>query len=337
MATKRSTAKTPPASATAVTAVTPPSHVIGQGVMQYKQAIFSSADTLRGAAIKNSEWPSYMMPFFGLALVESRLLRTRQEKLKAFEVDYQRTWDDKNPEDVDWLTTELEATNYGYHQEVGLHGKSLKDVCSTVAGHFRQRLMAYLEGYDADTQKFLGVNVIKGLPSYLGIELIIDKLWALPDTEQQNTLYVFVKKWADINFDQLNNSEITTLEEHVKREWGDISADTAGEQYTPYDMIQVVCAVGQEILYRNPHRDMLSIYDMTCGGGNFLFAAQDHYSKVFPHASLEVFGQELNSTLFALAALEARFRSHARIEYGNTLLQDKFDGKTFDVIVANQP
>ena len=28
------------------------------------------------------------------------------------------------------------------------------------------------------------------------------------------------------------NSAITTLEEHIKRKWADISASTAGEQYT---------------------------------------------------------------------------------------------------------
>lgn len=48
-------------------------------------------------------------------------------------------------------------------------------------------------------------------------------------------------------------------------------------------------------------------------------------------------GQELNDALFALAAIEARFRSDAKIEWGNTLTDDHFLGEKFDVIMANPP
>jgi type I restriction enzyme M protein len=53
-----------------------------QNILQYKSKIWATADLLRGCGIKESEWPSYMMPFFALAMIESRLIRMFDE-LKA--------------------------------------------------------------------------------------------------------------------------------------------------------------------------------------------------------------------------------------------------------------
>lgn len=35
-------------------------------IMQYESRIWATADLLRGCGIKESEWPSYMMPFINL-------------------------------------------------------------------------------------------------------------------------------------------------------------------------------------------------------------------------------------------------------------------------------
>ena len=44
-------------------------------ILQYESKIWATADLLRGSGIKESEWPSFMMPFFALAMIESRLIR----------------------------------------------------------------------------------------------------------------------------------------------------------------------------------------------------------------------------------------------------------------------
>ena len=44
-------------------------------ILQYESKIWATTDLLRGSGIKESEWPSYMMPFFALAMIESRLVR----------------------------------------------------------------------------------------------------------------------------------------------------------------------------------------------------------------------------------------------------------------------
>jgi len=50
---------------------------IGAGLLSCADKIWETADTLRGAGIKASEWPAYMMPFFALMMLESRLRRFR--------------------------------------------------------------------------------------------------------------------------------------------------------------------------------------------------------------------------------------------------------------------
>ena len=44
-------------------------------ILQYESKIWATADLLRGSGIKESEWPTFMMPFFALAMIESRLVR----------------------------------------------------------------------------------------------------------------------------------------------------------------------------------------------------------------------------------------------------------------------
>lgn len=48
---------------------------MNNNILQYESKIWATADLLRGSGIKESEWPSFMMPFFALAMIESRLIR----------------------------------------------------------------------------------------------------------------------------------------------------------------------------------------------------------------------------------------------------------------------
>ena len=57
---------------------------IGAGLLACADKIWDTADTLRGAGIRASEWPVYMMPFFALMMLESRLRRFRQERVEEF-------------------------------------------------------------------------------------------------------------------------------------------------------------------------------------------------------------------------------------------------------------
>ena len=289
-------------------------------ILQYESKIWATADLLRGCGIKESEWPSFMMPFFALAMIESRLVRMFDD-LKAEIGEKAFNGIDKNDRyDL------IRDKGQGYNIFIFEKGRSLTDICKNDKS-FDIDFDAYLKGFDGETKDLLGVDATEG-EKFLDIKGVITKLKA------KEVLLGFTKLWAEIDLKPFNNSEITTLEEHIKRKWADISAETAGEQYTPDDVIALIAEI---IASRIEESDtLLKIYDCTCGGGNMLFGVEDRINQKFKRLT-QTFGQDWNDALYALAKIESRFRPDSKIEHGNTLVDDKFYNDEFDVVVANPP
>lgn len=307
---------------------------IGAALLVHANKIWDTADTLRGSGIKASEWPSYMMPFFALMMLESRLRRFKRERIAEFEQETGTVFDPENVGHAQWLDESARAANKGYHKDLLLHDKGLHETCLVPGGNFLNRLLSHLNQYDPDTKKLLGVGYAQGTPKFLDMQGKASDLAA----RDNGPLYPFAQKWASIDLTPFDNSEITTIEEHIKRKWADISAETAGEQYTPSDVIDLATALIVELRREGRGGEGIAdVYDMACGGGNFLFATEDALREAFPELSVRTRGQDNNDALYALASIEARFREDARIEWGNTLTNDLFLFDRFDVIVANPP
>lgn len=307
---------------------------IGAGLLAYASNIWSSADILRGAGIKGSDFPKMMMPFFALMLLESRLIRQRNEMIAQFEQSYGRPFD-RDPQGADVqqdLVPALKGQGLGFHAEIAETGLGLAHLAQVQGGNFLNRLRVWLDMWDPGTKRLLGVGYAQGQGKFLDMDGVSS------DLQAKDVLWGFCQKWGSINLVPFDNSEVTTIEEHIKRKWADISADTAGEQYTPSDLIDLAVEIDAMLVSRNPPKDeILRVYDPTCGGGNFVFAAEDALRERLPSMSTVSRGQELNDALYALAAIESRFRPDSRFEYGNTLTNDAFAGEEFDVIVANPP
>ena len=308
---------------------------IGAGLHEYESKIWKVADLLRGNGFKQSEWPNYMMPFFALLLTESRIVRLCREKIEELEFAWGETFDRNNETHIEDLNESIENENYGYHPELVKNGRTLQVLCETQPANFYQRLTEYLNEYDQETKTLLGIDYASGSSNYLGLQTIIGALNA-KNQDTVDVLYNFTKEWAVIDLSKLNNSEVTTIEEHIKRKWADISAETAGQHYTPFDIIELCTDLNVAVAPIDPE-GMWSVYDMTCGGGNFLFGLEDSLREVYPNLSIESCGQEYNDQLYALGAIESRFRPAAKIEYGNTLTNDKFAGEKFGSVIGNPP
>lgn len=289
-------------------------------ILQYESKIWATADLLRGCGIKESEWPSFMMPFFALAMIESRLLRMFGElKTEVGDVAFAKIQKDD-------LYDLIKDKGQGYNIFIFEKSQSLTDICKNDKS-FDIDFDAYLKGFDGETRDLLGVDASEG-EKFLDIKGVITKLKA------KKVLFSYTKLWAEIDLKPFNNSEITTLEEHIKRKWADISAETAGEQYTPDDVIALIAEI---IAAKIQDSDtLLKIYDCTCGGGNMLFGVEDRINQKFKRLT-QTYGQDWNDALYALAKIESRFRPDSKIEHGNTLVEDKFYNEEFDVVIANPP
>jgi len=294
---------------------------MNQDILKYETKVWQTADLLIGAGIKQSDFPKYMMPFFALIMVESRFSRMGDE-LKE---ELKKSGDDLSIED---FIDEIKDQEKGYNTYLFEHNKILNDICKNDKT-FEIDFDNYLKGFDGETQDLLGIDKNTGEDKYLDISGIAGLL------NNKKILFSFVKAWSEIDLKPFNNSEITTLEEHIKRKWADISAETAGEQYTPDDVISLISEI---ILSKTENsEDFLSLYDPTCGGGNMLYGVEDRVNQTYPNRPTATYGQDWNDALYALAKIESRFRKNAYIEYGNTLVDQKFQDKEFDVVVANPP
>src|SRR6266540_1625043 len=294
---------------------------MSNGILQYESKIWATADLLRGCGIKESEWPSFMMPFFALIMIESRLLRLYEKEVKAF--GGAAVFDSIPYEDRYGVLIDQKQ---GYNKYLFEQNKTLKDICMNDKA-FEIDFDTYLKGFDTETKDLLGVDPEEG-------EKFLDIKGKITVLKSKKILYGYTKLWSEIDLLPFNNSEITTLEEHIKRKWADISAETAGEQYTPDDVIALIAEI---IASKIEETDtLLKIYDCTCGGGNLLFGVEDRIQEKFERYT-QTFGQDWNDALYALAKIESRFRPDSKIEHGNTLVDDKFYNEEFEVVTANPP
>lgn len=285
-------------------------------ILQYEGKVWSTADLLIGAGIKQSDFPKFMMPYFALIMVESRLIREAENLRKDFAKD-----------DIDGFIEEFKDLGLGYNDYVVRENKTLKTICKNDKT-FDVDFDAYLKAFDSETKNLLGVDKANEEEKFLDISGISGQL------RKKRILFDSVKAWSEIDLVPFNNSEITTLEEHIKRKWADISAETAGEQYTPDDIISLISEIIVAKIENNGK--FLTLYDPTCGGGNMLFGVEDNIKAKFNRPT-KTFGEDWSDSLYALAKIESRFRVDADIRYGNTLTNISFIEKKFDVIVANPP
>lgn len=285
-------------------------------ILKYESDVWRTADLLIGAGIKQSDFPKYMMPYFALLMVESRLIR-----------EARRLEEEIGKDSIDDFVEMFQLEGLGYNDYLIRTGKTLKDICKNDKT-FDIDFHAYLKSFDSETKYLLGVDKGTEEEKFLDISGVSGQL------KKKRILFETVKAWSEIDLTPFNNSEITTLEEHIKRKWADISAETAGEQYTPDDIISLISELIASKIKDN--LKFLTLYDPTCGGGNLLFGVEDKIKQKFKRPT-KTFGEDWSDSLYALAKIESRFRADSEIKYGNTLTNISFIEKRFDIVVANPP
>ncbi len=290
-------------------------------ILSYESDIWSCADLLISSGIKQSKFPDYMMPFFALIMLEGRM-RNEMAEIEATE----GLTRENNLEEFIEVFREHEC---GYNDFIVRQGKTLSDICNNDKT-FEQDFRNYLAGFDGTLKELLGIERGTDDSKYLNLDGMVAEL------RKKGILMQYITKWAQIDLSPYNNSDITTLEEHIKRKWADISAETAGEQYTPEDIISLIAEiVAAKIDIATD--DFVHIYDPTCGGANLLFGVVDRLREEAGYKYIAAHGCDWNDALYALAKIESLFRENTQIKYGNTLTSLPFKGKEFDVVVANPP
>ena len=129
--------------------------------------------------------------------------------------------------------------------------------------------------------------------------------------------------------------------EELIRRFAEGSNETAGEHFTPRDIVRLTTSLvfmeDDEALSKDGI--IRTIYDPTAGTGGFLSSGMEYVLELNPNAVMRAFGQELNPESYAICKADMLIKGQdvSRIKLGNTLSNDQLSHDKFDYMLSNPP
>jgi type I restriction enzyme M protein len=161
--------------------------------------------------------------------------------------------------------------------------------------------------------------------------------------DRAGLLYLVVSKFAEIDLHPtaVSNLEMGYLYEELVRRFSELSNETAGEHFTPREVIRLMVNLlfieDAELLTRPGIAK--TILDPACGTGGMLSGAEDLLRELNPDARLHVYGQELNAETYAICRSDMMLKGQdeSNIVYGNSFSEDGHESLKADYLLANPP
>ena len=161
--------------------------------------------------------------------------------------------------------------------------------------------------------------------------------------DRSNLLYLVVSKFAEIDLhpEAVSNLEMGYLYEELIRKFSELSNETAGEHFTPREVIRLMVNllfIEDDDLLTKPGI-VKTLLDPACGTGGMLSVAEDQLRELNPDARLEVYGQELNAETYAICRSDMMLKGQdaTNIVFGNSFTEDGHAGLKVDYLLANPP
>ena len=215
-------------------------------------------------------------------------------------------------------------------------------------------IAAKLPFYNTSEQDFTTIaadapNVAKNLRDYVnGFSPNVRQILARFDLDNQITrlagaklLYRVVGRFAAMrDLDKLSNHDMGYVFEHLIRKFAEDSNETAGEHFTPREVIKLMVnlLIAPDADTVAGEGQVINILDPACGTGGMLTAAEDHIESINPNAEVYLFGQEVNPESWAVCESEMLLRNQrGRIYFGNSFSDDGYPDQEFDYMLANPP
>ncbi len=163
--------------------------------------------------------------------------------------------------------------------------------------------------------------------------------------DRAGILYGVMADFADLDLrpSVVSNEAMGYIFEELLRKFSEMSNETAGEHYTPREVISLIVNLlvsgkAAKELTENP-KPVRTVYDPAAGTGGMLMTAMQHIRDLNPAAIVHVYGQELNDETWAIAQSDLMMQDTGpeRMRNGNSLTGDAFPTEKFDFILANPP
>ena len=277
--------------------------------------IWSVADLLRGD-YKQSEYGKVILPFTVLRRLDCVLEPTKVDVLA-----------EKQTREAAGLNPEaflLRKSGQFFYNTSPLDLKKLMGD----QDHIGENLRAYMQAFSP---------AVRDIFESFDFHTQIDKL------AKSGLLYLVTEKFANIDLhpEVVSNAQMGAVFEELIRKFAELSNETAGEHFTPREVIRLMV----NLLFIEDDQALTrpgvvrSIYDPTAGTGGMLSVADEHLSSLNPSARLVMYGQELNPESYAICKADMLIKGQdvANIIFGNTLSADGLHGKHFDYMLSNPP
>ncbi len=276
--------------------------------------IWSIAELLRGD-YKQADYGKVILPLTVLRRLDCILIPTKQKVL-----DYLPKIESAKIENIDPILNNVAG--------LAFHNRSKYDFEKLVASpdHIAANLRNYINGYSESAREIID-------------KFEFDK--QLERLEESNLLFMIVKRFAELDLADISTLEMGYLFEELIRKFAELSNETAGEHFTPREVIRMMV----NLLFLND-RDILTtkgivktLYDCASGTGGMLSIADEYLQHLNPEARLELFGQELNPESFAICKSDMLIKGQnpQNIKFGNSFTADGLSDEKFDYMLSNPP
>ncbi len=277
--------------------------------------IWSVADLLRGD-YKQSDYGKVILPFTVLRRLDCVLEQTKAAVLAEFD---KRQKMGLNPEPF-----LLKASGQLFFNTSPLDMKKLMGD----QDHIAENLFAYIQAFSPAVR-----DIFERFEFHTQIERL----------SKSGLLYLVTEKFSgiDLHPETVSNAQMGLVFEELIRKFAEISNETAGEHFTPREviklMVNLIFIEDDEALTKPGV--VRSIYDPTAGTGGMLSVSGEHLGGLNPDARLVMFGQELNPESYAICKADMLIKGQdiGNIIFGNTLSNDGLPSKHFDYMLSNPP
>ncbi|WP_336662399.1 type I restriction-modification system subunit M [Leucobacter sp. USHLN154] len=290
-----------------------------QRVATAENVVWATADKFLRNVVEETEYGDYILPFTVLRRLECLLADTKDELIEV--VDGLVAKDTP----VRFIDAEVKRRfGLSFYNTSAL---SLKAIAST-DDHVEASVLDYIAGFSHN---------IADIWTSFEFPRLVKKL------ADANRLHAVVRHFStlDLSAEAMPNTAMGDLFENVMYRAFDKKGKAAGAFYTPRDaiklMVDVLFASDEESLTgQNTTR---SIYDPTAGSGGMLLVGKDHLTELNPDIEVNLFGQELMDSAFALGKADLLIQGGLpdAIRQGDTLLRDEYTDRQFDYVLSNPP
>jgi len=277
--------------------------------------IWSVADLLRGD-YKQSDYGKVILPFTVLRRLDCVLEATKADVLAEFDA---RTQQKLSPEPF-----LLRKAGQSFYNTSPLDMKKLMGD----PDHIGPNLYSYIQGFSP---------AVRDVFERFEFQLQIDRL------AKAGLLYQVCEKFAgfDLHPEVVDNHQMGLVFEELIRKFAEISNETAGEHFTPREVIRLMVHllfIEDDQILSKPGV-VRTLYDPTAGTGGMLSIAGEYLAEHNPQARLTVFGQELNPESYAICKADMLIKGQdiSNISFGNTLSDDGHVNQHFDYMLSNPP